>query len=112
MTKEEYQSLKVGDVIRSKRSGILRVVRNISRFRTSYGNCHKAGEIRGITCTIRRCSWTGRGDTYMTNSDVIPNYDKVPLRVRLESDFDKEFVRKLGCAREDAITCCDVKGIS
>lgn len=114
MTHDELQSLQVGDVVRISKSGSLRVCREISRHDKDLASHHKAGDVRGVVFTIKRCSWTRRGDTYVVKSDLKRFYQKMGIRVRLNSEFDRKFSEYCDSCPSSPmrISCCEVKGIA
>lgn len=98
-------TLKVGHVI-AKKNGPYRIVRRIAR----YGN----GDLRSVTCVIRRCSWTHRCYTILNYTDLrIFGYRRIRVKRRtLGSEFDRKVASAIHqrCHEPYVLTCCDVEG--
>lgn len=101
------RTLRVGHVI-AKPNGPYRIVRKVTR----YGN----GDLRSVTCVIRRCSWTHRCYTILNYTDLrILGYRRIRVKPRkLKSEFDRKVVAAIDqpCYTPYVLTCCDVEGLS
>ncbi len=105
MTDEEIASLKIGDVIVSKKSGMLRVVRELS----GYG----AISMRSVSVTIQRCSWTHRPYTIIDRFMLRRDYECTGTNVGvLNSPLDMAMKYEINSRKKPKITCCMVKGIA
>lgn len=94
----------VGSVV-AERSGSMRVVREVSRFEN--------GDLRCLTFTIQRCSWTTRCSTVVNYTDLRLRGFRL-LRVaprRLRSIMDGRIAEAIR-SRDVSLTCCDVEGIA
>lgn len=108
MTPEEIDRIVVGDVLKTP-SGDYRVVREVG-----------TGPTRGLfpdkpyyfAFAIRRCSWTGKAYTIMCRSQLY-DWERVGLRIKLDSELDEQFVDDLNCASNvpTVLTCCHVRGV-
>lgn len=94
-------TVAVGDVLISGR-GLARVVRRVTRFRD--------GDLRSLSFSIKRCSWTGRGYTVKNYTDLrYEGFTPTGIRVKLNSKLDKLLDRDihLACTADPKrITCC------
>ncbi len=101
--------LEVGHVLVS-RSGLLRVVRSISRY------C--GGELSCVSLAIRRCSWTGQCYTTLNYVDLLyQGYSKVPnVRAKMETLLDYQINRAIasrdGIEAKRIATCDIARGVA
>lgn len=98
------REVQVGDVL--KVNGRLRVVRGVSHgpFPWSRSN---------YSFAIKRCSWTHRGYTVYTSSDLITlGVQQMNKRIRLRTKLDRLLARDIKESPDKPIlTCCDVEGM-
>lgn len=116
MDYREIDSLDVGSIISTK-SGVLRVVRNVTRFgpKKMYKSPPE-GSVKLVAVTINRCSWTKRPYTFIGRATLKKHYDLVSgVHVKQESlesnQFQHEFMGELKSGRPPIMKCCDVKQI-
>jgi len=98
------REVKVGDVL--KVNGSLRVVRGVSHgpFPDSRST---------FSFAIKRCSWTRRGYTVYTSSDLITlgalrMNKRMPLRTKLDRVLSEDISKSL---KKPQLSCCDVEGM-
>ena len=98
--------VKVGDVLRS-RSGLLRVVRKVSR--------DNDGTLRFVWFTIRRCSWTKRCYTlYDATTLRHQGYTLVDIPPHIwQSGMDERILQAIEqpAYKPKLLSCCDVRGL-
>lgn len=96
--------VKVGDVLRDP-GGNLRVVRRLSRF--------DDGDVRALSFTIMRCSWTGRCYTVKNFTDLL-KWEFVLKRDLPSTALDRKIARELRNSRrfKQTLSCCDVRGVA
>jgi hypothetical protein len=112
-SKKTYQPwmdrIQVGSVLRS-RSGDLRVVRDTKK-RIQQRGAWKGCKTISVYFAIRRCSWTGRCYTVMTDNDLTQQgFTYTGIRLKLQTDVDFKIAESIESG-EYTMTCCDVKGI-
>lgn len=103
-------SVSTGDVLKDM-YGNLRVVRKVTRYSERHP---RAGLLKCVTFAIKRCSWTGRGDTVLTYTDLdYRGFKPTGRRLPLRTAMDKKFKTYLSTAAYDrkSVTCCDVIGV-
>lgn len=101
---EWMSRVRVGSVIR-ERSGVLRIVRKLSRFDN--------GDLRNVYLTIRRCSWTGRCYTVCGYTDLrLRGVTLLPVVVKLNDEFDARIAAAMDQpgGQPYILRCCDVIG--
>ena len=101
------RTLQVGDVL-AREHGPWRIVRRVSRY--------DDGDLRSVSFSIRRCSWTHRCYTvYWYNDLRMMGYRKIAVkRRRLTKRIDRQIAAAMN---QDAWTpyilkCCDVEGVA
>lgn len=100
---EWFDHLRAGDVLRA-RSGLLRVVRSVSR---------RGGKLGSVTFVIRHCSWTKRPYTVYTFSDLkVFRYSYVGARVGLNGELDRKIDEAIRHRDNRSLSCCAVRGIA
>lgn len=97
----------VGSVL-AEGSGAWRVVREVCRYAD--------GDLRSVTFTIRRCSWTGRCYTILGYTDLrMRGFRMVRVKPRaLRTKLDRTIRRAIHqpCYEPYAARCCDVEGVA
>jgi hypothetical protein len=102
--------VRPGDVVRSKKNGDLRVVRQVTQHRCKLPYCRPGCKaMRSFTLLIRHCSWTGRGYTILFPTDMRLRYEPTGANVGIDQGI--EALLKLEKGREKLLTCCDMKGL-
>lgn len=96
------RGIRKGDVIRAGNS--LRIVRDVT---------HTASGHTYVTLAIRRCSWTGRCYTVLTQHDLRSRgFEPTGKRMRLRGELDWEIEQNLNLsARDRNLGCCDVRSV-
>jgi hypothetical protein len=97
------QHIRKGDVLAS--GSTLRVVRSV----------HHTERHTYVFFTIKRCSWTRRCYTVLTQHDLKDRgFRATGKRVRLRSKMDREIEAEINEHRQSSdvvLRCCDVEGI-
>jgi hypothetical protein len=96
-------TVKVGDVLEDA-WGNHRVVRSVSR--------HRNGDLRAISVTIRRKSWTNRAYTTLCRSDLMA-WRSVGVTVQITSQLDATLSDDIAQIKYPPRLCAaDVRGIA
>jgi hypothetical protein len=96
-------TVRVGDVLESD-TGLMRVVRKVSRY--------KDGDLRSVSFTVKRCSWTQRCYTLLDYTSLRLNGYKPVARVRMGSTLDWKIFKEIGSRRAPELSCCAVKEVA
>lgn len=110
MTVEQWAlEIAPGDVVEAP-SGLLRVVREVHRYRRS------APRQVWAFFSIQRCSWTKRPYTTYTVGELWQiGYRPLGIKSNLDSEFDRKLLEDMTGNRPKAsdctFRCCDVIGI-
>src|SRR5512134_2274885 len=102
--------IRPGDVLKSRKTGDLRVVRSVHHY---IQDRYPYGYRISISLAIRRCSWTHRCYTvYCAKAEIRRLFAPTGVRVSLNSKLDRQ-IRKDIIDRHPRprLTCCDVRGI-
>ena len=99
-------SIRVGDVLKGTGNSY-RVVRE--------AHYKQDGFLSSVTFTIKHCSWTGACYTLLTRSDIsVFGYTPTGAKSSLSTDMDATILKNIRrhSRGEEALDCCDVKGIA
>lgn len=101
MSEGWIRAIRKGDVLAAGNS--LRVVRAV----------HHSGSHTYVTFTIRRCSWTTRCYTVLTEHDLKSRgFRNTGRRMRLGGELDYEIEQNFNLRmRDTTLHCCDVEGV-
>jgi hypothetical protein len=102
MLREWMRTVEVGDVLRNT-EGTLRVVRHVRRLAN--------GTLCSVTFAIRRCSWTGRGHTIYSFTELrMQGWCPVGVRLPLDGELDAALEYDIvNGAVTKLVTCCIAK---
>lgn len=109
----DHEAIRVGDILKTP-SGLLRVVRRVSRYRHRDGR--KRNPARSVWCNfiIQHCSWTHRPYTCYSVGEMNQlKWEHTGKRMKLNTEFDRLLESDFEADRsEDCMfTCCSVEGI-
>ena len=111
MTDDWIHAIRVGDILAV--GDTYRIVRDVHHSRSD-----RWPPKTYVTFTIKRCSWTGRCYTVLTQSDLKtrgfrPTGHSMRLRRQIDAKIRKAIVgNELPKHGHYSMTCCDVEGIS
>jgi hypothetical protein len=112
--KKTYQpwmdKIQVGSILKT-RSGDLRVVRDV-KHRTHTRGAWKGAKGVTVYLAIRRCSWTRRCYTVLSDNDLTQQgFSYVGARLKLKTEADYKIATAIESRDRDFLSCCDVRGV-